>query len=373
MRPLHNIPVLALVMALALGAAAVRAEPMAPVMPLASRSLLLDITAADQRLVVAGERGHILYSDDTGTSWTQARVPTTQMLTGLHFIDAESGWAVGHDGLILASGDGGETWRVQRDGLSVQHQANLELRENALHRIKALKAALAIAPEDTVAELERQLEDAQFDLEDAELALDEPVHTAPLMDTWFQDDARGWAVGAFGTLVTTTDGGQHWASRGGELDNPMEFHLNAVTGDGKGRVFIAGEGGMMFRSVDSGETWESIEPVYDGSFFGLVYDAEHDVLIACGLQGNLFRSEDFGATWEVVETDSSITLAGGSADDGHIVVVGGVGTVLVSSDGGKSFQRIMIRDRLSLSSGLRRDDTLILVGQGGARVQALEN
>ncbi len=373
MHSLRKTFTLALLLTLTVSGMAAAREKTAPIMPLASRSLLLDISPAGERIVVAGARGHILYSDDSGNSWTQSRVPTLQMLTAVHFADGANGWAVGHDGLILTSGDGGETWRVQRDGLSVQHQANLELRENALHRIKALKAALAIAPEEAVAELEMQLEDAQFDLEDAELALDEPVHTAPLMDTWFQDDARGWAVGAFGTLVATTDGGQHWASRGGELDNPMEFHLNAVTGDGKGRVFIAGEGGVMFRSVDSGETWESIEPVYDGSFFGLVYDAEHDVLIACGLQGNLFRSEDFGATWEAVDTDSTITLAGGSADHGHIVVVGGVGTVLVSSDGGKSFQRIMIRDRLSLSSGLRRDDTLILVGQGGARVQALEN
>ncbi|MGB1141413.1 MAG: WD40/YVTN/BNR-like repeat-containing protein, partial [Halioglobus sp.] len=191
-----------------------QAEQAAPIMPLASRSLLLDIATADQRLVVAGERGHILYSDDAGASWTQASVPTTQMLTGVHFINDTTGWAVGHDGLILASDDGGATWRVQRDGLSVQHQANLELREASIHQINALKGAIAIAPEDALADLELQLEDAELDLEDAELALAEPVHTAPLMDTWFQDAARGWAIGAFGTLVVTQDGGQHWESRG---------------------------------------------------------------------------------------------------------------------------------------------------------------
>ncbi len=38
----------------------------APIMPLAPRSLLLDITVAGERLVAVGERGHILYSDDLG-------------------------------------------------------------------------------------------------------------------------------------------------------------------------------------------------------------------------------------------------------------------------------------------------------------------
>ena len=42
----------------------------------ASRSLLLDVTHAGNRMVAVGDRGHILYSDDQGKSWTQAKVPT---------------------------------------------------------------------------------------------------------------------------------------------------------------------------------------------------------------------------------------------------------------------------------------------------------
>ena len=37
-------------------------------MPLASKSLLLDIVIAQDRLVAVGERGHILLSDDDGNS-----------------------------------------------------------------------------------------------------------------------------------------------------------------------------------------------------------------------------------------------------------------------------------------------------------------
>ncbi len=76
-----------------------------------------------------------------------------------------------------------------------------------------------------------------------------PSLPPPLMDVWFLDQNRGWAVGAFGTLLTTDDGGQHWVGQPALVDNPDEFHLNSITGDGANRVFIAGEGGLMYRSL----------------------------------------------------------------------------------------------------------------------------
>ncbi len=95
----------------------------------------------------------------------------------------------------------------------------------------------------------------------------------------------------------------------------------------------------------------------------------NDALLIFGLRGNLYRSADFGTTWEPLLNDNTSTLAGGNASrQGEIVIVGGVGTVLRSADGGQSFQRSMIEDRLSLSSGLSLEGKLILVGQGGVKI-----
>jgi photosystem II stability/assembly factor-like uncharacterized protein len=347
----------------------VAAQETAPIMPLAAKSLLLDISAAGERLVLAGEHGIVLYSDDNGSNWQQATVPTTRMLTGIHFVDGRLGWAVGHDGLILVSDDSGANWRIQRDGLAVQHQTNLELRETAHRRVEELQQRLATAEEAAKVQLEVDLEDARMDLEDADLTLDEAVFTSPFMDVWFQDANRGWAAGAFGALVATEDGGQHWLSQQTKLDNPDEFHLKAITGDGKGRVFIVGEGGVMFRSMDSGRSWESLQPFYEGSWFGAVYNAQHDSLLIFGLRGNLYRSTDFGTSWKPVLIDNNNTLAGGnSSAEGGIVLVGGDGTILRSTDGGQTFQKNTMEDRLSLSSGIGHEGKLILVGQGGVKI-----
>ena len=46
--------------------------------PKAQQGLLLDVVLAGNRLVAVGDRGHILFSDDNGVSWTQAKVPSRQ-------------------------------------------------------------------------------------------------------------------------------------------------------------------------------------------------------------------------------------------------------------------------------------------------------
>ena len=358
---------------LVLSAGGVGAGPAyAPIMPRAAQSLLLDIAQAGSRLVAVGERGHILYSDDDGQSWRQARVPTTQMLTSVCFINPGHGWAAGHDGIILVTDDGGETWRVQRNGIAAQEQTNLEKREAALAEVQRLERAAAAASPDEQAALEVALEDASLDLEDAELALEEPPFASPLMDIWFQDQDRGWAVGAFGELLTTTDGGRRWVSNPTAVTNPEELHLNTVTGDGAGRVFIAGEEGLMFRSLDGGRHWERLQSDYPGSWFGALYSAATDALLVFGLQGQLHRSDDFGGQWRALASGTGMTLNGGSAStDGQLVIVGAVGTVLHSGDGGDSFVMHTLPERLSLSAGLQRGGQLVLAGQGGVRRMAL--
>ena len=87
-----------------------------------------------------------------------------------------------------------------------------ELREQAHQQIEQLQAALDSADEERSA-AGTALEDAVMDLEDADLALEEAgIHLA-LDGHLVSGRRRGWAVGAFGTLLTTTDGGQHWRSQ----------------------------------------------------------------------------------------------------------------------------------------------------------------
>lgn len=298
--------------------AATAADSYAIESPKAATSLLLDVVHAGQRLVAVGDHGHILYSDDQGHNWQQAKVPTRQLLTAVYFVDAQHGWAVGHDAQILASSDGGQSWTKQFEDLTRE---------------------------------------------------------APLLDVWFQDQSTGFAIGAYGALLTTTDGGRHWQDVSERLDNQDQYHLNAIAHVAQGGLFIVGEAGGMFRSRDFGLSWEKLESPYHGSLFGVIGTSQAQTLLAYGLRGNLLRSTDFGDTWTHIELPGErgplqATLAGASLlSDGTLVLVGNAGSVLRSSDDGQSFKVFNRADHIALSgvTGNARGE-LILVGQGGVRL-----
>lgn len=319
------------------------------IMPLASKSLTLDIARVGDTYVVVGDRGHVLISEDQGRSWMQQRTPTRVPLTGVWFHDRNLGWAVGHDAVILRTEDGGESW-----------------------------CRVHFAPE-----LER-----------------------PLFDVWFADASNGIAVGAYGYLLRSSDGGLTWTEEtldiiedgaGDETSGEDEYaeddefgdeeyadddgawdddswtddgvaadvHLNRIFRDAAGRLYIAAEAGSILRSDDQGQTWRALSPPYDGSFFnGLAPD--DDSLLVFGLRGNMFRTWDQGVSWRDVNLPVDTSLFGGTRlVDGGIVVVGTAGVMLVSREG-ERFRLVQRPDRKALMAAQATDDGgVIVIGEPG--------
>ncbi|MFO1426328.1 MAG: YCF48-related protein [Steroidobacteraceae bacterium] len=291
--------------------------------------LLLDVARAGPRLVAVGERGHVLLSDDDGRSWRQSlKVPSRTMLTAVAFADAQHGWAVGHDEVILATSDGGESW-------TRSHYA--------------------------------------------------PETQQPLLDVWFADAQHGIAVGAYGSYFVTADGGASWESRKFAStplvkpakppdpdDIPPDYHLNRIAPAGA-HLFIAAESGQIYRSDDGGQNWKSLPSPYNGSFFGLL-PLGGDSLLVFGLRGNLFRSDDAGANWRRIESGTTAMLTDAVALGGtRYALVGLSGTVLVSADGGASWKLEQQADRKGLSAALPLGSgALVAVGEDGARTVALQ-
>src|SRR5205814_3974718 len=121
---------------------------------LAARSPLMAVTTAGQRVVAVGLRGHVVYSDDLGRSWVQARVPVSSDLVAVTFVGAREGWAVGHGGVVIHSSDGGANWDKQVDGdrlskIAVAHYESLAGAGSDAKVSAALKGAKAVATDDS--------------------------------------------------------------------------------------------------------------------------------------------------------------------------------------------------------------------------------
>lgn len=336
--------------------------------PGAASSMLLDIAAAGDRLVAVGERGHILYSDDQGASWTQAEVPTSLMLTRVFFISPDVGWAVGHDGNILHTQDGGVHWDVQRDGITDQARINEQRAGRAKKQVEALRTRLQTAVDEERKELELELEDAESVLDNAREALDAPVYAPPLMDVWFANDTLGWASGAYGTLLHTSNGGRQWDDWSHKVDNPDELHLNGVAGAPDGSAYLASEWGIVFRT-SNGESWEPLETGYEGSFFGMEVNPASGTVFAYGLRGTVYRSTDGGATWKALQAKAQASLFGAYADeDGMVIFVGQGGTATLTRDDGESFTSLNQHTQAGLHGVAPVGNGRYMVaGDGGSR------
>ncbi len=290
-----------------LPAAAQEAAPPRPAVmaPLAVQGLLLDGARAGDRLVVVGERGHILVSDDAGGRWRQVASPVQSTLTAVTFPDPQHGWAVGHDAAILHSADGGEHW-------ALQHWA--------------------------------------------------PQRQQPLLDVWFRNAREGFAVGAYGLYLTTRDGGRSWVAA--SVRRGEELHLNGIAALDDRTLFIAAEAGAVYRSRDGGARWQRLTTPYAGSYFGALALPGRRLLIF-GLRGKVFESRDLGETWRALDSATTASLMGGGAGDGGIALVGLGGTLLTQAAPQAPLRLTTLPARTALAAPLFVNGRYLLLGERG--------
>lgn len=305
--------------------------------PLASKSLLLDITnVGEDKLIAVGEHGHIIVSSDAIT-WRQSDVPLQTTLTSVFFIDNMLGWAVGHDATILNTKDGGLTWQIQ------QYKPKLE---------------------------------------------------KPLLDIVFKTPQNGIAIGAYGLFFRTTDGGQTWNNEFHDeflLPDDVEYlstlkqedeeayqdeissilpHFNRLTADGR-TLYMVGEIGLISKSNDFGATWQSFDEIYQGSFFDIARTKQGNLLVA-GLRGHVFRSLKNGTPWQQRQTNTTALINDiVLTDDERILLLGNNGTLLESIDDGQSYRKRIQKDGKTLIAGVWFNKQLIVVSDVGVKIISL--
>ncbi|WNC70433.1 YCF48-related protein [Thalassotalea psychrophila] len=339
----------------------------------AEHSLIMDISKTETKLIAVGERGHIVIQQSGQKKWSQVQVPVRVTLTSTFFIDDQNGWAVGHDGVVLSTTDGGQQWQKLLDGDTVNKMMigyAEQLVENILNEI-------AVANEEEIDELNERLENFQYFVDDSYAFGDEGA-SRPFLDVWFNNKNEGFIVGAYGLILRTTDAGKSWTPWTEKLNNMDGFHLNAINQIGDD-LYIAAEAGTLFHSTDKGQTWNSLESPYEGSFFGIV-GHQDQTLIAFGLRGNAFISHNKGNQWLKIETGVDSSLYGGhKLNAEHFVLVGASGVILHINNQGEVIKSETSKFKLPLSSVVfndatnGKDSTLVISGLAGIQSISQEN
>lgn len=320
--------------------------------PFAAKSLLNGVTNAGRRVVAVGQRGHIVYSDDAGKSWRQAQVPVSSDLVAVSFPTPEKGWAVGHDGVVLHSVDGGVNWTRQLDGRGAgKIMSDFYAAQAAKGSLGSAEAAAALIDEA-----------GRIAAQGAE---------NPFLDVWFADENNGFIVGAFNLIFRTADGGKTWEPWFHRTANPNRLHFYALRKVGNS-LYIVGEQGLVQKLDAAGERFVTLETGYRGTFFGVT--GSDGAVIVHGLRGHAFRSLDGGASWQKIETGLQDGVTGSSVcGEGRIVLVSQAGRMLLSDNSGASFRPVKLEQAVPASAvACLGRDVSVIAGARGVSAQVIQ-
>lgn len=273
----------------------------------------------------------------------------------------QSGMAVGDHGLMLSTRDAGVTWEADSRG---------EFKGALLGISCSGNKPVVVGQQGAI-----------YVYDNGAWLNPDPLTEERLFSVALSDKGVGVAVGAFGTVLRTTDGAATWEKLTIDwekiLNDYLEPHIYDVSINNQGLITIVGEFELIMQSADSGETW-TVRHQGDASLFG-VHLLDTGEGFAVGQEGRILKTEDGGASWIGLDSGvSSILLDVWASYQGEVLVTG-IRSMLRSSDNGKTWSgsinsRILTgwyqgigvvqKEAKSAGSGLT-EEVVFIVGQSG--------
>lgn len=217
----------------------------------AEQAVHLAATGDDKTLLVAGERGVIHRSTDQGGQWHQVPVPIDVTLTTLTRNPNGDYWAGGHEETLLRSDDEGAAWTLIRS----EHDGPPVLRIRFFDADTGFAVGgngMVLRTLDGGARWERQqiVNSVMFD--------------PHLFDIARLADGRLLIAAETGNLFRSDDGGETWV----ELESPYAGSFFGLVDLGDRGVVAYGMLSNAYLSQDGGDHWQQLDTdVTDSSFF----------------------------------------------------------------------------------------------------------
>ncbi len=269
-----------------------------------SSQALYDIKFADNNNAwICGQGGIILHSSDGGKTWKKQDSHTDLYLFALHVIDAKHVIAVGDRSIVVETRDGGETWRARKvtfeegltedELLAMQDPIFYDVEfVDPMHGVIVGEFGTILATSDGGRSWRQQ----QRSLLGAGIV---DVYDIPtLFGVHMRTPTEGVAVGLEGHVAATHDG-ERWAFEPVQTEVPLVDPLYAplIFPDGKGWV-VGSDGVVLFRA-GSGQPWKQAKlgmRLYTW-LRGVDFYGEKTGWIVGGF-GTILHTRDGGTTWD---------------------------------------------------------------------------
>ncbi|MCI0458802.1 MAG: YCF48-related protein [Gemmataceae bacterium] len=280
-----------------------------------------------------GDEGVVWQTIDGGDTWDRLPTGTRASLRSLHFLDPRRGWVVGREelpgdgsvGVLLYTEDGGQTW--------------VRLLKNAVPGLNCIRFGDARTGY-ALGDGSEQYPTGVFKTTDGGRNW-EPVK-GPRCPGWlagdFKDGSSGALAGSWSQLATVNQG-QFGTARVDPLGvrSPQAILLQG------GQGLAVGQGGLLLTSSTGGARWGPTElklprEVLSAWDFHAVHQIREHIWVVGRPGSVVLHSANRGQSWQILKTRQALPLHGVYFfDEQRGWAVGELGTILATRDGGKTW------------------------------------
>lgn len=244
------------------------------------------------------------------TIWEQKNpMPPATDYYDVFFVDAMTGWAVGDEGVITKTTDGGLSWERQYTHMS-----------NRIYSSFFINETIGWIGSKEIYKTENGGEDWHCQL----------LSPSNYRSIFFVDQLTGWAIG--NNCYRTIDGGNEWVSinSGNDLSITEFYFINEIEG------WAITYNKQILKSIDGGSDWIiQVDSLVDWILIDVFFLDENHGWIGAS-NGTIFETNNGGDTWDTIHlitTDNILavkffdTLIGRSATHENCYITGDGGNI----------------------------------------------
>lgn len=259
------------------------------------------------------------------SGWLTQSSQTQKILSSVYFINANEGFAVGTWGTILSTSNGGTTWSKSEGTYLDYYDDIIFLKGDP--EIGYIFGYHSSAPTGRVLKTTDQGE--TWDIVGS--FADELFYSGFALE----DNNTVVTVGDAGIVYRSTDGGEEWESE--NIQNNLFRSITFVNSAESEFGIIVGYNGKIYRTANKGASWTSIESPTSNDLRCVHFPSEN-IGYACGYNGTIIKTTNSGISWSTVNSGTTTDLRSIFFSDNNTgYVVGNSGLIRKTFNGGNDW------------------------------------
>jgi len=279
---------------------------------------LRDIVIDKKGKLVMCSDVNIFVSQDSGNTWSAKRTQSIfQPVYTVSFDKQNTGFAAGDSCVIIKSTDRGRSWNLSSSFIDSSYLLDFGVYDS-LYAIAVGSSGVIMLTIDGGVTWQRKTSNTS--------------HT--LTGVAIVNKSLSFACGYAGTILKTTNGGESWSSI--VLDSI--FHFNYIAFDNNKTGYVVYHGKAVFRTTDLGESWTKLPDIPISTYLYGVSCLDSNRVIAVGTAGTIIKSTNGGQSWISTTYPDKPNLNKVQYIDSMNIAITGEHNIILSTDGGGTWQ-----------------------------------